>query len=176
MSLLHPPEAGEFGPFYSGYVEKAGSDPIGLLDRQSVRFRTLGGTLTEEQSAHRYAPEKWSVKQVIGHLIDSERIMSYRALRIARGDATPLAGFDENAYAAAAGSDRRSIADLLGEMTAIRAASIALFRSLDTEAFERVGMANAVPVSARAMVFITAGHTEHHLGVLADRYGIAIPD
>lgn len=176
MSVLHPPGAGEFAPFYAGYVERAGSDPIGLLERQLERFRKLGTMLTPEQAAHRYAPGKWSVKEMLGHLIDAERVFSYRALRIARGDTTPLAGFDENAYVAAAESDRRSVSDLVGEMTAIRAANIALYRSLDEAALMRLGSANAVPVSARALVFITAGHAEHHLGVLAERYGVTLSD
>ena len=174
MSVFHPPKEGEFAPFYAGYVEKVGADPIGLLERQLGRFRILGETLAPEQAAHRYAPGKWSVKEILGHLIDAERVFSYRALRIARGDTTPLAGFDENAYVAAAESDRRSVSDLIDEMTAIRAANIALYRSLDEVALMRLGSANAVPISARALVFITAGHAEHHLGVLAERYGVSI--
>lgn len=175
MSHLNLPGAGEFAPYYAGYVDKAGPDPIGLLERQSVRLTKLAGTLTPVQAAHRYAPGKWSVKEILGHLIDGDRVFSYRALRIARGDRTPLAGFDENDYVAAAGSDRRTIDDLVGELTALRGANLAFFRSLEEGDFLRVGTANDEPVSVRALVFIIAGHTEHHLGVLTDRYGITIP-
>ncbi|HEX7879088.1 MAG TPA: DinB family protein [Candidatus Eisenbacteria bacterium] len=173
MSTLAAPGAGEFAPFYAGYIATAGGDPLGLMERQVARFRRLGETLTEAQAAHRYAPGKWSVKEVLGHLIDGERVFCYRALRIARGDATPLAGFDENVYVAAAGSDRRTAADLAGELVALRMANLAFFHSLDDVAFGRIGVANDVPVSVRALAFIMAGHTEHHLGVIGERYGIA---
>ena len=157
MTTMTRPGAGEFAPFYAGYVEKAGNDPIGLMERQIARFRRLGETLTDAQATHRYAPGKWSVREVLGHLIDGERVFSYRALRIARGDTTPLAGFD-----------------LTDEMAALRTANLAMFRSFDAAALERIGTANDVPVSVRALTFILAGHTEHHLGILTERYGIPV--
>ena len=174
MTTMTRPGAGEFAPFYAGYVEKAGNDPIGLMERQIARFRRLGETLTDAQATHRYAPGKWSVREVLGHLIDGERVFSYRALRIARGDTTPLAGFDENIYVAAAGSDARDTSDLTDEMAALRTANLAMFRSFDAAALERIGTANDVPVSVRALTFILAGHTEHHLGILTERYGIPV--
>jgi len=173
VSTITPPGTGEFAPFYAGYIQKVSADPIGMMERQVAQFRRLGETLTEAQAAHRYAPGKWSVKEVLGHLIDGERVFSYRSLRIARGDDTPLAGFDENAYVASASSDARSVVDLIGELVALRTANLAFFRSLDRAAFERIGTANDAPVSVRALAYIIAGHTEHHLGVLAERYGIA---
>jgi hypothetical protein len=174
VPTITPPGAGEFAPFYAGYIEKAGGDPLTLMAKQVTTFAALGRTLSAEQAAHRYAAGKWSVKEILGHLIDAERVFSYRALRIARGDTTPLAGFDENAYVAAAGSDRRTVADLVDELVSLRTANLALYRSLDEAALARVGTANSVPVSARALVFITAGHAQHHLGVLAERYGIPV--
>jgi hypothetical protein len=174
VSIITPPGAGEFAPFYAGYIQKVSGDPIGMMERQATQFRRLGETLNDTQAAHRYAPGKWSVKEVLGHLIDGERVFSYRALRIARGDETPLAGFDENAYAANAGSDARSVDDLVGELVALRTANLAFFRSLDRAAFERLGTANSVPVSVRALAYIMAGHTEHHLAILGERYGITL--
>jgi hypothetical protein len=171
--MITPPGTGEFAPFYAGYVHKVSGDPIGMMERQAVQFRRLGETLTDVQAAHRYKPGKWSVKELLGHLIDAERVFSYRALRIARGDATPLAGFDENAYVVNAGSDARSVSDLVGELVAMRTANLSFFRSLEPEAFERIGTANSVPVSVRALAYIIPGHAEHHLGILGERYGIA---
>jgi hypothetical protein len=173
VPTITPPGAGEFAPFYAGYIAKAGGEPLALMEGQVAQFQRLRATLTPEQASHRYAPGKWSVKEVLGHLIDGERVFSYRALRIARGDATPLAGFDENEYVANAGSDARGVDDLVGELVALRTANLAFFRSLGPAAFERIGTANSVPVSVRALAYIMAGHTAHHLAILDERYGIA---
>lgn len=108
-------------------------------------------------------------------MTDVERIFAYRALRVGRGDATPLAGFDENAYVPAAASDRRPMAELLDELEAVRAATLALFRGMPDEAWERRGVANGVPVSVRALLYITAGHTRHHLELLRERYRLGTP-
>jgi hypothetical protein len=108
-------------------------------------------------------------------MCDVERIFSYRALRVGRGDATPLAGFDENAYVPAAASDRRPVAELLDEFEAVRAATLALFRGMPDDAWERGGVANGVPVSLRALLYVTAGHARHHLELLRVRYRLGTP-
>jgi hypothetical protein len=126
--------------------------------------------VSEDIAAFRYDEGKWSVKQVIGHLIDVERIMTYRALRVARGDQTPLPGFDENAYAQTAGSDQRTLRSLLAELEATRAATAAFFHNLPAETWMRIGIANNNAISVRALAFIIAGHELHHREILQDRY------
>ncbi|HEY9480519.1 MAG TPA: DinB family protein [Gemmatimonadaceae bacterium] len=173
---IAPPAAGEYAPFYSGYVAFAREhDPLQLLESQRDTLRRMCSGLTEEQALARYAPGKWSIKQVLGHLADTERVFSYRIFRISRGDATPLAGFDQNAYVDAARSDERPLAELLEEFLSVRTATIRLVEGLTAEEMSRSGVANEVPVSARALVFIAPGHVEHHLKILRDSYGVAIP-
>jgi uncharacterized damage-inducible protein DinB len=169
-----PPAADEYAAWYAGYVAAVGdADPVAILsDQRSVVERELAG-LDETRALHRYAPGKWSVKEVLGHVTDAERIFAYRLLRIARGDATPLPGFEENAYVAAAGFDARPMADVAAEWRAVREATLALLGTLDAAALERRGTASGYPVSARALVWIIAGHPAHHLSVLRERYGVA---
>ncbi len=168
---IPPPAADEYAPFYAGYIARVpGDDALAPLAAQESETAELLAGLSEEQAAFRYAPGKWSVKQVAAHLSDAERVFAYRALRIARGDRTPLPGFDENAYAAEAGADARPLADLAAELRAVRAATLALFRGLDPAALLRRGTANGVPVTVRAAAWIIAGHERHHLGILRDRY------
>ena len=119
---------------------------------------------------HRYAPGKWSVSEVVGHLADTERIFAYRALRFARNDATPLAGFDENQFVPPANFDARPLPDLAEELRAVRLASVALFRRLDDAALARRGTANQVEITVRALPWIIAGHERHHVAVLKERY------
>jgi uncharacterized damage-inducible protein DinB len=165
------PANDEYAPFYAGYIAKVpGDDALPALAAQERETAALLAGLSEEQAAFRYAPGKWSVKQVAAHLCDAERVFAYRALRIARGDATPLAGFDENAYAAQAGADARPLAEIASELGAVRAATLALFRGLEPATLTRRGTANNVPVSVRAAAWIIAGHERHHLGILRERY------
>lgn len=172
-SLLTPPAPDEYAPFYHGYVAGvADADLLALLESQVAALRRALGGLSDEAARYRYAPGKWSIKDVVGHLADAERVMAYRALRIARGDATPLPGFDENAYAEAAGADARPLADLLDELAAVRTATLALVRALGADALARRGTANGQPVTVRALVFIVAGHAHHHARILAERYGV----
>jgi hypothetical protein len=125
-----------------------------------------------EKADFAYAPGKWSVKEVIGHMGDVERVMAYRALRFARNDATPLPGFDENTYVPAAIFGRRNIDDLVDELEVIREATTQLLRHLDEAALARRGVANGAEVSVRALAYIIAGHERHHLRVLRERYGV----
>jgi hypothetical protein len=167
------PAADEYAPFYARYVERvSGADLPSLLARQPAWLRTFLAPLTEEEALARYAPGKWSIKQVVGHLSDTERVMSYRALRISRADATPLAGFDENEYVAAADFDSRSLASLLSDFEAVRASTLSLLRLLPEGGWERRGTANLHEVSVRALAHVMAGHVEHHIHILHERYGV----
>jgi hypothetical protein len=173
---IPPPEADEYAPFYAGYVALVREhDPLGLLKRQVPVLRSVCTGMQDAEALVRYAPDKWRIKEVLGHLSDTERVLAYRLFRISRGDATPLSGFDENAYVEAAGFDQRPVRGLLAEFESVRAGTLRLIESIPPEAWTRHGAANGVPVSARALLFILAGHVEHHFGVLRARYGLAIP-
>lgn len=173
-STLSVPAAGEFAPSFQGYVSRvaAVADPIGELTRQRERVRRLLDALPEELGSYRYAADKWSVKQLVGHLADAERILPYRLLRVARGDQTPLPGWDENAYGETAGFDDRTLRDLIDDWTAARDATIALVRSVPSDAWGRSGTANHSPITARALLYIVLGHVEHHVHVLRERYSV----
>ncbi len=167
------PAADEHAPFYAGYIAAVpGDDAMAPLATQLDDTLRLVRGLSDARALHRYAADKWSVKQVLVHVSDAERVFAYRALRFARADATPLPGFDEHAWAAAAGADRRPLGDLVEELRAVRAASLALYRSLDEAEIERRGEANGWPVSVRALAWITAGHERHHARILRERYGL----
>jgi hypothetical protein len=172
-TIVAPPDSSEYAEFHKGYIAAVGNeaDGVAILERQRSAIAVLRG-LHADQAAHRYAPGKWSVKDVVGHLNDSERVLSYRLMRIARGDVTPLPGFDENLIAAGSNADRREIRDLGDELAAVRASTLALVRSLDSDALLRRGPVREWTMSARAIVFVIAGHFAHHLNVLRDRYGI----
>ena len=171
---INRPDTSEFATFYAGYIGKVpDSGPAKLLEEQIAQLEKLQA-LPEDKANHAYADGKWSVKEVIGHIADGERVFSYRLTRIARGDATPLAGFDENAWAKTAPHRRRKIADVVNEMNAVRRTTLALIDSLDDGAIANTGVANNIPVSARAICWIMAGHTKHHLDILTERYGVSI--
>src|SRR5512133_1703952 len=167
------PNADEFAPYYGTYV---GAVPDGDITRtlaqQGETFLARLKHLNEAQAAFAYAPGKWTVKEVVCHITDAERIFAYRALRIARGDATPLAAFDENAYAAACGANDRPLETLLGEFAAVRAATLALLRGFPEAAWTRRGTASGKEVSVRALAWIMTGHSLHHANVLTERYGV----
>lgn len=165
------PDASEHAPFYAPYVARV--PDAGARASLAEGFDALAAMLDGADADHAYAPGKWSVRQVVQHLADAERIFATRALRIARGDATPLPGFDENAYADATAGDARPLADVLAEWRSVRAATLALVDGLPAEAWDRVGTASGHTVSVRALVWITAGHALHHAAVLRERYGLA---
>jgi hypothetical protein len=173
---IAPPVADEYVPYYAGYVALAREhDPLALLEGQRDSLRAMCASLTEEQALVRYAPDKWSVKEVLGHLADTERVFSYRLFRIGRGDSTPLAGFDQNAYVAGGHFDQRPLGELLDEFLSVRNATLQLVNGLTPEELARHGIANEAAVSARALVYIAAGHVAHHLKILRDSYGVTIP-
>lgn len=172
-SRITPPTADEYAPFYAGYIARvAGGDLIATLARQPVELRALLAEVSEGGGAKRYAEGKWSVKEVLGHIADTERVMSYRMLRVARADATPLPGFDQDSYVLASDAGGCTLSSLQDELDAVRASTLALVRNASTAAWGRRGVANGYEVSARALAHIIAGHWAHHVEMLGSRYGL----
>ncbi|MFY9673165.1 MAG: DinB family protein [Terriglobales bacterium] len=170
-AAIHRPQTDEYNPYYEQYISLVKTDDIvGSLQKQAQETRDLLGKVSAEKAEFRYAPGKWSVKEVLGHINDTERIMSYRVLRIARGDQTPIEGFEQDDYIASGKFGQRTVGDLLQEFLTIRNATIELIRHLDAETSERRGTANNKPISARAMVYIIAGHELHHRKILQEKY------
>lgn len=170
------PAETEYAPFYAGYVSEAPEgDVVAALEAQKSAIRRLASAVSPERETFRYAPGKWSVREVFGHLIDAERVFGYRAFCISRGDQASLPGFDEQEYMAASGYDRRGLPEIVDELLLARDSNLALFRALgpDSQAWSRLGVANGTPISVRALAFITAGHARHHLEVLRSRYGLS---
>lgn len=179
--MIEKPAPSEYAPFYAGYISAIAAlgdgDILETLERQTSELRQLAAAIPAERESYRYGKDKWSVREVFGHLIDGERVFSYRTLRFSRGDQTPLPGFEENDYVAASHSDRRPLSSLVDEFALLRQANLLLLRNLAPEDWPRTGTANGHPVSVRALAFIMAGHVRHHLNILRDRYGIALnPD
>jgi uncharacterized damage-inducible protein DinB len=170
--MIAKPAAGEFASFYAGYIDRVPEGgPVATLEGERHMIGAIS-SLPEGKATFRYADGKWSVKEVLGHVSDAERVFGYRLLRIARADSTPLSGFDENLWAANAPHHARPVAEVAGELLAVREATLALIRSLDEAALERTAVANGKPVSARALCWILAGHSHHHLTILSERYGV----
>jgi uncharacterized damage-inducible protein DinB len=160
--------------YFSYYIEQVeNEDVIIALSEQMVLVENLVKKLKDEQENYRYAEGKWSVKEILGHLVDTERIFAYRSLCIARGEKQSLPGFDENEYAYAANFAEQSMEGLFEQYRYTRLASLALFKSYTEEIASRKGMANGSEVSARGLVWMIAGHERHHLTILANKYGIS---
>jgi hypothetical protein len=169
--FLQRPAAGEHLPYYDKYIALVpDGDLIELLARNADETIALLRHQPIELADHAYAPGKWTVKEVIGHLCDAERIFTYRLLRIARNDSTALQGFDENKYVPAGQFGDRTLESLLEEFAAVRAATIALIAGLPEEGWSRSGVASDAAVSARAIAYIVAGHELHHREILLSRY------
>ena len=171
------PAPGTYPPYTQAYLDQvpAEADPLTQLRQQAQEVQQELAALTEAQALLRYAPGKWSPKQVLLHLVDAERIFTYRALRFARGDAQELPGFDENSFAANSEADDRPLAALLAEYQAVRAATLAFFSILNAGQLDQAGRASGHPVSVRALLFIAAGHEQHHLRILRERYWPLLP-
>ncbi len=164
------PTSHEYAPFYQAYVERVPSgDIVQILTHQLADTVSFLRTI-ETHASHRYAEGKWSVKEVVGHLIDAERIFAYRALRIARADKTALPGYDENAYMHSARFQARDYGDLVDELNCVREANLFFYRTLNDAEWNRVGIADGQRVSVRALAYISAGHELHHLYILRTRY------
>ena len=165
------PESNEYAPYYEKYVSLVpDADVVGRLERQGAETLALLRSLPEERGAHRYEPGKWSVKQLVGHVSDGERIFSYRALAFARGDGQALPGMEQDEWMAGADFDARTLADLAEEFEAVRHATLHLLRHLSPEAWARRGTASDNEVTVRALAYIIAGHEAHHVRVLRERY------
>lgn len=165
------PKPDEHEPYYSLYIDRVpDGDIVETLRRQLPEALTFFGEIPESRGDHRYAEGKWSIRQVIGHLTDSERVFQYRAMRFSRRDLTPVPGFDENLYVDNGPFAHVPMADLISEFEHLRHASIRLFSALDEDAFARRGVANGHEISVRALAFVLAGHEEHHREVLRTRY------
>jgi hypothetical protein len=165
------PAAGDYADYYAGYVRRVPPGPIlTILERQLEETLALLRPLEEEQAGFRYAPGKWSIREVVGHIIDTERILGVHALRFARGDGGPLPSFEQDDFVRSAGFDRRTLADLLEELRLVRASTIAFFRGLPAEALDRSGIEGGQRLVVRAVPFILAGHELHHRAVLLERY------
>jgi hypothetical protein len=170
------PATGDYAPYAEQYVVLVtGDDILDALITQLKQTATLFSGRSERDGNFRYAAEKWSVKEVLGHVADTERIFAYRAMRIARGDQTPLAGFEQDDYVRAARFGDRKLADIVEEYEDVRQASLALFRSLDKEAWMRRGVASNNSVTVLALAYLIAGHELHHRKILDERYFPAIP-
>ena len=165
------PASGEYAEYYDRYISLVPEgDIVATLEKQFETTLALLGGIDETHANKRYAPGKWSIKELVGHLIDSERVFAYRALRFARNDQTPLSGFEQDDYVRSGGFDDRAMADLAEEFEHVREANIILFGSFAPEAWSLRGPANDVEVSVRALVYIIAGHEAHHIQVLQTRY------
>jgi hypothetical protein len=165
------PDPSEFLPYYGKYIDLvAGGDVLSTLATQMKETQALLHSLPASVSTYRYAPGKWSVNEVIGHLIDSERIFAGRALRFARNDATPIPGFEQDDYVRNATFDAYPVAELASELEYVRRATISFFKHLDEAAWARRGAANNAEISVRALAYIIAGHELHHREILRNRY------
>ncbi len=168
---LTRPLPGEYPQGFTPYVAAAKEgDPLTLLQAQAGEVAALFQGVTEGQGTYRYAPGKWSLKDLLQHLSDAERIFAYRCLRIGRGDVTPLPGFEENDYAVAARADAHTVAQLLADFQAVRAASLTLFRSLDDQAWGQQGTSSGKSITARCFPYVCLGHAAHHLTIIQERY------
>lgn len=175
---IHRPDPTEHAPYAITYIDATASalaargsdDVLALLEAQALEWQSLLAGVAESRAAHAYAPGKWTLAEQLVHVTDTERVFSYRLLRVARGDRTPLPGFEQDDWVPESRAARRSLTDILSEMLAVRMATLALVRSLDEVAIARQGIASGQEVSARALVWMIAGHMAHHLTLTREKY------
>jgi hypothetical protein len=172
MIAMHKPGADEYAASFAGYVARIADHEhiVQVLNQQADQVLGVFSRIPESRGDYRYAPGKWSIKEIVGHLSDTERVFAYRALRFGRGDTTPLPSFNDQAYVAEVGAGDRTLADLVAEWGDVRRATTSLFRNLPSPAWERRGTASDNPISVRALAYIIAGHVRHHMEVLDARY------
>jgi hypothetical protein len=169
--MIARPQAHEAAPYYFLYIDQTGGDdPVALMESQLAECLGVFAGISEEKSLHRYAPDKWSIRQALNHITDTERAFAFRALWFARAFTAPLPGYDQNIAAGAAEADRVSLAAHLEEFRAVRQSTISLFRNLPSEGWERSGIASENPFTVRALAYIIPGHVAHHMKVLRERY------
>lgn len=165
------PEISEFDPYYNTYISLIeGDDVLPVLNSQSDKLRSVFSGVGEDRGVYAYGEGKWTVKELLSHIIDGERIFAYRVLRISRGDETPIEGFEQDGYIENSNANGRSFSDLLDEFDLLRRSNMLMFRSMSSAGGSRLGTANEKPVSVRALAYIMAGHVEHHIRILQDRY------
>ncbi|MEP6850885.1 MAG: DinB family protein [Acidobacteriota bacterium] len=165
------PEGSEYAPYYEKYVSLVTEpDLLRVLEQQPAELDSLLGGLDEEKGKFTYAEGKWTVKEAISHLIDGERIFAYRALRISRGDETPMEGFEQDGYIENSYANERTFRDLLDELTESRRANLRMLRNLREDGWKRTGTASGTPISVRGLGYIMAGHVRHHINILRDQY------
>ena len=177
MANFVRPVPGQYHPYFQVYLDQVPAevtDIMAHLKQQGLVFLNLLRGVTEEQAEFRYAPDKWSVREMVGHLIDTERLFAFRFLWIARGDGQPQPGMDENRWAGNSNAGDRPLPDLWREQHVCRTDHVYLFRSGDQEAISRSGECNGAMITAGAIPWVIAGHERHHLKVLQDRYGVKI--
>lgn len=164
------PATDEYADFYGSYVAAVKEPLLDTLEAEAGQWRALLAGVPPGREGYRYAPGKWSVREVVGHVIDAERMFTARAVAFARGDRSHFPPFDENAYAANSGADRRPLADLAEELVAVRRSTVLLLRSFEEDTWNRRGRASGYEFTVRSLAWIIAGHSRHHRGVVADRY------
>ena len=168
---MNRPETDEFAPYYDTYISLIdGDDVISILDEQPGELRSIISPLPEEKGTHAYDAGKWTIKEVLSHLIDGERIFAYRILRISRGDETPIEGFEQDGYIENSNANGRNFGELLEEFDLQRRSNLLLLNNLTDEGSRRMGTASGNPISVRALTFIMAGHVRHHIGILREKY------
>ena len=171
MATITMPERTEAADYYFTYIDKVGrGDICATLEAQLGETVGFLRGISDERSLHRYAPDKWSIRQVVGHVNDAERLFAFRAVWFARGFDSALPSFDQDVAVASAGSDERSWASLIDEFQTIRAASLSFFKTLPDDAWMRRGIASGNSFTVRALAYIVAGHVAHHVGIVRDRY------
>lgn len=165
------PDASEYAPFYGTSIDQVPDGPVlDRLEHQIAETAEFLRSVPADREGHRYAPDRWSIREVVGHVLDIERVFGLRALHFARSDPAPLPGVDQDAWAGAAGYGERPLGDLVEELEAVRRSSVALFRGLPDDAWSRTGVASGVTFTVRAIPWILAGHEIHHRRVLRERY------
>lgn len=165
------PEPSEYAPYYGRYIERVPEGPIVDVLRTQIRGTLdLLRSVPEAKGEYRYAPGKWTIKEVVGHVVDGERVFGYRALRFGRGDTTQLPGFEQDDYVRQGGFDARTLRHLTDELEAVRRATVQLFEGFGEESWSRKGIASSNPVSVLALAYIIAGHEIHHLKILREQY------
>ena len=172
MNKITSPTPDEYAGFYAGYVQRAQArgDVPAALPKQIEEVKSALGNLTDEQALFRDAPKEWSIKQVMGHLNDVERVFSYRLLRISRNDPTPLPGFEQDDYVREAGFDNHPLQELIQEFEHLRRANILAIKNMSDESTLQIGTASGAPVSARALSYMLVGHVDHHMASLQEKY------
>ncbi len=173
VAAIARPGEGEYAPFYAGYVALVPeTDILAVLERQAGELRELAASVPADRETYRYAEGKWSVREVLGHLVDGERVFGYRAFCICRGERAGLPSFDENQYVAETRSNAIPLGELADELALVRESNLAFLRRLEPRDWERAGIASGKPITVRALAWVMAGHPRHHVRILRERYGL----